>query len=60
MGEDRPMKEAQMPNHSSQGSRSDGRARPRQHLDPSMRRKVHGPIRPMKEPGFLERLFRWS
>jgi hypothetical protein len=35
-------------------------AKPRRHLDPSMRRKVHGPIRPMDEPGFFERLFRWG
>lgn len=28
--------------------------------DPSLRRKMHGPIQPMDEkPSFLRRLFRW-
>lgn len=28
-------------------------------LDPSMRRLIHGPIRPMTEPGIIERIFHW-
>jgi hypothetical protein len=49
-----------MSNHSMRDGLSDRWAKPRQSLDPSMRRKVHGPIRPMEEPGFFERLFRWG
>lgn len=26
-------------------------------LDPTLRRQMYGPIRPMDEPGFLRRLF---
>ena len=29
---------------------------PRRTLDPSMRRKIFGPVRPMEQPGFLQRL----
>ena len=48
-----------MSNYSMHQSLPDRWAKPRPILDPSMRRKVHGPIRPMEEPGFFERLFRW-
>ncbi|KPH58897.1 hypothetical protein ADT71_24950 [Novosphingobium sp. ST904] len=30
---------------------------PRPPLDPGLRRRFHGPIQPMEEPTFLERLF---
>lgn len=33
--------------------------RARASLDPSIRRMIYGPIRPMSEPGFLSRIFRW-
>ena len=36
------------------------RARPRATLDPSIRRMIYGPIRPMVEPGLLSRLFHWK
>lgn len=49
-----------MSNYSTYSSLSDRWAKPRQSLDPSMRRKVHGPIRPMTEPSLIERLFRWT
>ena len=39
-------------------SRPDGWVAPRPHSDPSLRYMTHGPIRPMEEPSFLERLFR--
>ncbi len=48
-----------MSTYSSHGSLSDRWPKPRRQLDPGVRRKVHGPIRPMEEPGFFERLFRW-
>ena len=54
------MREAPMSNTTIHSGLSDRWAKPRQSLDPSMRRKVHGPIRPMEEPSLLERLFRWS
>ena len=53
------MKDAPMSNYTSYSSMSDRWIRPRQSLDPTMRRQVHGPIRPMEEPGLLERLLRW-
>lgn len=28
-------------------------------LDPGVRRMIHGPIRPMHEPGLLSRIFHW-
>jgi hypothetical protein len=31
---------------------------PRPHCNETQRRYIHGPVRPMHEPGFLERLFR--
>lgn len=49
-----------MSNISIHSGLSDRSAKPRQNLDPSMRRKVHGPIRPMDEPSLLARLFRWN
>ena len=48
-----------MANYTVHHSLPDRWAKPRPSLDPSMRRKVHGPIRPMDEPTFFERLFRW-
>jgi hypothetical protein len=30
---------------------------PRPHSDASLRFRKHGPIRPMREPGLLERIF---
>ena len=30
---------------------------PRPHSDPSLRRAKHGPVRPMHEPGWIERMF---
>jgi len=30
---------------------------PRPHRDASLRRRKHGPIRPMKKPGLISRLF---
>ena len=29
---------------------------PRPYQDASIRRRKHGPVRPMREPGFIERL----
>lgn len=37
--------------------RPDSWAMPRPHQDESLRRKKHGRIRPMEEPGWLARLF---
>jgi hypothetical protein len=40
-------------------SNADQSTRTRPHCDTSLRRYVHGPIRPMvEEPNFLQRLFR--
>lgn len=39
-------------------SRPDSWAAPRPYQDESLRRKKHGPIRPMEEPGFFCRLFK--
>ena len=38
-------------------SRPDGWTAPRPYTDTSMRYMSHGPIQPMYEPSFLERLF---
>jgi hypothetical protein len=43
---------------SYRSSRPDRWVMPRPHHDPSLRYMIHGPIRPMEEPGFWERLFR--
>jgi hypothetical protein len=53
------MKEGPMSNYTTHTSLADRWTKPRQPLDPCMRRKVHGPIRPMEEPGLLGRFFRW-
>ncbi len=42
---------------SYRSSRPDGWTVPRPHRDPSLRLQIHGPIRPMEEPGLLARLF---
>ncbi len=42
---------------SFRSSRPDGWTLPRPHRDASLRYMTHGPIRPMEEPGFLQRLF---
>ena len=46
---------------SYRSSRPDRWVMPRPHRDPSLRYMIHGPIRPMEEPGFWARLFgrRW-
>jgi hypothetical protein len=56
--EGRSIKDAPMSNYTQHSSMSDRWIRPRQSLDPTMRRKVHGPIRPMEEPGLLDWLLR--
>ena len=33
--------------------------RQRPNLDPSIRRLIYGPIRPMKEPSLLSKIFHW-
>lgn len=38
-------------------SRPDSWTMPRPYRDESLRRMTHGPIQPMEQPGFLERLF---
>ncbi|ANY19455.1 hypothetical protein A6F68_00930 [Tsuneonella dongtanensis] len=38
-------------------SRPDTWVQPRPHSDPSTRFRMHGPIRPMEEPGLLARIF---
>ena len=38
-------------------SQPDNWITPRPHSDANRRYLVHGPIRPMREPSFLERLF---
>jgi hypothetical protein len=38
-------------------SRPHDTALPRQHLDAHARYRVFGPIQPMEQPGFLQRLF---
>lgn len=40
-------------------ARADPWTRARATLDPSIRRMIYGPIRPMAEPGLLWRLFHW-
>lgn len=54
------MENAPMSNYTSHGRSSERWPKPLQHLDPGSRRRIHGPIRPMEEPSFLERLFRGS
>lgn len=38
-------------------SRPDAWTQPRPHRDASLRRMTHGPIQPMHQPSWLERLF---
>jgi hypothetical protein len=52
------MKDAPMSNYTTHSSLADRWSKPRTQLDPSIRRRIHGPIRPMEEPSFFERLFR--
>jgi hypothetical protein len=42
---------------SYRSSRPDTWTQPRAHRDPSIRYMKHGPIQPMEQPGFLQRLF---
>ena len=42
---------------SFRSSRPDSWVQPRPFSDASQRYRMHGPIRPMEEPGFLTRLF---
>lgn len=44
---------------SFRSSRPDAWVQPRPHSDASMRYQIHGPIRPMEEPGLIARLFGW-
>ncbi len=46
-----------MSSYSFRSSRPDRWVQPRPHRDASLRYLMHGPIRPMEEPGFLARLF---
>jgi hypothetical protein len=39
-------------------SRPDRWTAPRPYSDASLRRLMHGPIQPMEQPSFLQRLFR--
>jgi hypothetical protein len=52
------MKDASMSNYTQYSSVADRWIRPRQSLDPTMRRRVHGPIQPMEEPRLLDWLLR--
>ena len=47
-----------MSSMSFRSSRPDSWVSPRPHRDASLRYQMHGPIRPMEEPGLLARLFR--
>lgn len=47
-----------MPGKSYRSSKPDSWSAPGPYQDESLRRKKHGPIRPMEEPGFISRLFR--
>jgi hypothetical protein len=51
------MRSIPMASLSYRSSRPDGWIMPRPHRDPSLRYMIHGPIRPMEEPGFFARLF---
>ena len=42
---------------SFRSSQPDGWTMPRPHRDPSTRYMIHGPIQPMHQPSWLERLF---
>lgn len=42
---------------SFRSSRPDGWTMPRPYRDASLRYMMHGPIKPMEEPGFFARLF---
>ena len=44
---------------SFRSSRPDSWVQPRPYRDASMRYQMHGPIRPMEEPGLIARLFGW-
>jgi len=46
-----------MSSYTFRSSRPDGWTMPRPHRDASLRYRMHGPIQPMEEPGFLARLF---
>lgn len=46
-----------MSNFTYRSSRPDAWAQPRAYRDASLRLMAYGPVRPMKEPGFFERLF---
>jgi hypothetical protein len=52
------MKDASMSNYTQHSSAADRWTRPRQSLDPTMRRRVHGPIQPMEQPRLLDWLLR--
>jgi hypothetical protein len=54
------MEDTPMSNYTTHSSLSDRWTKPRPYLDPSNRRRIHGPLRPMEEPSFFERLFRGS
>jgi len=42
---------------SYRSSRPDGWIQPRAYSDASMRYMTHGPVLPMEQPGFFQRLF---
>ena len=46
-----------MSHYTYRSSKPDSWAYPRPTLDPSLRALAYGPIRPMHEPSWLERLF---
>ncbi len=46
-----------MSSYSFRSSRPDSWTHPRAHRDASLRFMAHGPVQPMEEPGFLQRLF---
>ena len=46
-----------MSNLNYRSSRPDAWIQPRAHRDPSQRFMTHGPILPMEQPGFWQRLF---
>jgi hypothetical protein len=51
------IEEGLMSSLSYRSSRPDGWVQPRAHRDPSIRYMTHGPVLPMEEPSFFQRLF---
>ena len=50
-------KESNMASATFHSSRPHSSILPRPHTDPHQRYRTYGPIQPMEQPGFFERLF---